>query len=192
MSARTLVVAATRAEAAHVPDGYEVLITGIGKTPAATALTRRLCAYEAGADGLDGLIVVNIGTAGALHDHHDGLYDVGVVINHDINADALRRLNYDPRERLTVGESGTVLASGDVFVTDPVIRERLAATADLVDMEGYALAYVAEEFGVPLRMIKHVSDHADDSAWSWVEMVDESARVLAQRLVEEYPLRVAD
>lgn len=171
---RHLIVSATRAEAAHLPTGLEVLITGIGKTAAATALARRLASY----DDLADLHVVNIGTAGALHDHLEGLFEVGTVLNHDINADAIRALGYDPRERLTIGPSATVLATGDVFVTDPVVRARLAGQAELVDMEGYAIAYVAAEFGVPVRLVKHVSDHADEGALAWATLVDRSAQVL--------------
>ncbi|MEQ6899661.1 nucleosidase [Nocardioides sp. YIM 152588] len=187
MRARVLVVSATEAEAAHVPDEYDVLVTGMGKTAAAAVVSRRLAALEA-ADGLAGLTVVNIGTAGALHDHHDGLFEPGAVLNHDLSADALRALGEDPRERLVLSDSSVVLATGDVFVTDPVVRARLAEQADLVDMEGYAVAYVADLFGVPAHLIKHVSDSADESAHDWVAMVDASARVLAARLVEAYPL----
>ena len=171
---RHLIVSATRAEASHLPAGLDVLITGIGKTAAATALARRLSSY----DDLAGLEVVNIGTAGSLHDHVGGLFEVGTVLNHDINADAIRALGYDPRERLAVGPSATVLATGDVFVTDPVVRARLAEQAELVDMEGYAIAYVAAEFGVPVRLVKHVSDNADEGAFEWASLVDRSARAL--------------
>ena len=170
---RALIVSATRAEAAHVPAGHDVLVTGIGKTAAATALARRLASN----DDLAGVEVGHIGTA-ALHDHVDGLFEVGTVLNHDINADAIRALGYDPRERLTVGPSATVLATGDVFVTDPVVRARLAERAELVDMEGYAVAYVAAEFGVPVRLVKHVSDNADEGAFEWAALVDRSARAL--------------
>ena len=172
---RPLIVAATAAEAAYVPAGLEVLVTGLGKTAAATALARHLASYD-----LADLVVVNLGTAGALHDDLDGLFEVGTVINHDISADAIRALGYDPRERLTVGPGETVLASGDVFVTDPVVRTRLAEQAQLVDMEGYAVAYVAQEFGVPCRLVKHVSDKADEGAMDWVSLVDRSARALGE------------
>ncbi|WP_435768721.1 nucleosidase [Nocardioides sp. SYSU DS0651] len=173
---RHLIVAATAAEAAHVPDHLEVLVTGIGKTAAATALARRLASY----DGLEGLVVVNLGTAGALRTGVEGLHEVGTVLNHDISATALRALGYDPRDELTVGGGPTVLASGDVFVTDPAVRARLAERAALVDMEGYAVAYVAAEFGVPCRLVKHVSDNADEGALQWVDLVDRSARVLGE------------
>src|SRR3712207_8189119 len=45
----------------------------------------------------------------------------------------------------------------------------LAQRAHLVDMEGYAVAYAASELGVPVRLVKHVSDNADDSALAWVD-----------------------
>ena len=168
-----LVVAATRAEVAHVPAGVEVLVTGLGKTAAAVATARAL----AGRD-LDDLTVVNLGTAGALREGLAGLHEVGVVVNYDMNAEAVRALGYDPRERLIVGTSDVVLASGDVFVTDPVVRDRLAREAQLVDMEGYGVAYACQAFAVPVRLVKHVSDNADEGALDWPALVDRSAREL--------------
>ena len=177
-----LVVAATRAEAAHVPSGVEVVVTGLGKTAAAVATTRAL----AGRDLAD-LTVVNLGTAGALRDGLEGLHEVGTVLNHDMNADAIRALGYDPREVLEVGGSEVVLASGDVFVTDPVVRAALAARAHLVDMEGYAVAFACAAFGVPVRLVKHVSDNADASALDWPALVDRSARVLGEWVADAFP-----
>lgn len=176
---RPLIVAATATEAAHLPPGLDLLVTGIGKTAAAAALARHLATRRDLAD----LEIVNLGTAGALRElppGSDGLFEIGTVLNHDINADAIRALGYDARERLVIGDSPTVLATGDVFVNDPTVRDRLAAQASLVDMEGYAVAYVAQDFGVPLRMVKHVSDNADEGAMEWVALVDRSARVLAE------------
>ncbi|HEY9565272.1 MAG TPA: nucleosidase [Nocardioides sp.] len=169
-----LIVAAAKTETAYVPDGFEVVLTGIGKTAAAVTTARAL----AGRDDLADLTVVNLGTAGALRDGIEGLFEIGEVINHDLNAEAIRALGYDPRERLQVGNGETVLASGDLFVNDPADRARLAQHAHLVDMEGYAVAWAALSFGVPIRMVKHVSDNADESAMSWPEKVDASARVL--------------
>ena len=175
---RLLVVAATRAEAAYVPASLPVLVTGVGKTAAAAAVARALASY----DDLAGLQLVNVGTAGALHDHHEGLHEPGVVLNHDIDADAIRALGYDPKERLRCGPGEMVLATGDVFVTDPVVRARLAVQADLVDMEGYAVVYAAQQFGVPVRLVKHVSDRADEAAMAWPALVDTSARALGEWL----------
>lgn len=169
-----LVVAATHAEAAHVPRHLPVVVTGLGKTAAAVATTRAL----AGADPARTL-VVNIGTAGALRDGLLGLHLPGVVLNHDMNAEAIRALGYDPEERLLLaGGDDTVLASGDVFVTDPETRKTLAERAHLVDMEGYAVAYACQRMGVEVRLVKHVSDNADESALDWPDVVAASAAAL--------------
>lgn len=172
---RVLVVAATAREAAHVPESLPLVVTGLGKTAAATATARALA--EAGPTDLT---VVNVGTAGALRDGITGLHEVGTVLNHDMNAEVIRALGYDPMERIVVGPGETVLASGDVFVADPVVREALARRAHLVDMEGYAVAWTCRSFGVPVRLVKHVSDSADEGAMAWPEVVDASARVLGE------------
>lgn len=177
MTGRLLVVSATRAEAAHVPDGLQVVVTGLGKTAAAVATTQALLESDR-----DGVTVVNIGTAGALREGVAGLHEVGTVVNHDMNGDAIRALGYDPQDELVVGTSDVVLASGDVFVTDPVVRERLATRAHLVDMEGYAVAFACARLGVPVRLVKHVSDNADESALDWPALVDRSAQALGRWL----------
>lgn len=182
MSTRVLVVSATHAEAAHVPQHLPVVVTGLGKTAAAVGVTEALVGVD-----LSGLVVVNVGTAGALRDGLAGLHEVGTVLNHDINGDAIRALGYDPEDVLEVGASEVVLASGDLFVTDPAVRARLAERAHLVDMEGYAVAYACGRFAVPVRLVKHVSDNADASALDWPALVDRSARELGAWLAEQYP-----
>lgn len=172
-------MAATAAEAAYAPSGLPLVVTGLGKTAAAVGTARALASYA----DLDGLTVVNIGTAGALREGVTGLHEPGEVINHDINADAIRALGYDPEERLALPSGGdAVLATGDVFVTDPLVRARLAEVASLVDMEGYAVAYACRQYGVPVRLVKHVSDNADEGALDWPAVVDASARVLGEWL----------
>jgi adenosylhomocysteine nucleosidase len=178
---RYLVVCAVRAEAAHVPEGLPVLVTGLGKTAAATATAHALATMDT-----DGLSVVNIGTAGALRPDLSGLFLPSTVVNHDLSADVIRAFGHDPQERLALPDGdGTVLATGDVFVTEPAVRERLARTAHLVDMEGYAVAYACRRRGVPVRLVKHVSDAADERAMDWPTLVDTSAAELGRWLREE-------
>ncbi|MFT3714497.1 MAG: nucleosidase [Gordonia sp. (in: high G+C Gram-positive bacteria)] len=175
-----LVVSATEAEAAHVPEGTDLLVSGIGKVRAATALSRCLAAAPGRYRR-----VINIGTAGALHPHHAGLFVPSRVMEHDISAAELTALGYPIRDSWDVpGGDGSVLATGDTFVNDTVTRERLARRADLVDMEGAALAHVSSEFGVPFRLVKVVSDHADDSAMDWPAAIDAAARRLGAWLTE--------
>ena len=181
MRQRILVVSATEAEAAHVPPGTDVVVTGIGKVAAATATTDALLSRRDGSE----LVVFNIGTVGALHDGLGGLFLPSTVINHDMNGDVIRALGYDPRDVLHVERGdGTVLASGDAFISDPETRRRLGERAQLVDMEGYAVAYACQRLGVPVRLVKHVSDGADESALDWPSVIDASARVLGKWIAE--------
>lgn len=167
-----LVVSATKAEAAHVPSGLKVVITGIGKVASASAVSRVLAADKTIRQ------VVNIGSCGALREGHTGIYEVGTVLNHDLSSAAIRALGYDVEDALEVGESDIVCATGDVFVTDTVVRAELAQRAHLVDMEAFAVAWASREAGVPASIVKHVSDNADETALDWAKVVDRSARDL--------------
>ncbi|MFD4183311.1 nucleosidase [Rhodococcus sp. NPDC058514] len=176
-----LVVSATEGEAAYVPDGIEVVVTGIGKVAAAVAVTEVLARYGP----RERPLVVNIGTAGALHEHHAGLFAPSAVLNHDISAAVLRSLGHPVADRIALEDGdGSVLATGDVFVSDPAVRDALATRADLVDMEGFAVAAACARMGAPCRIVKHVSDRADESAMDWPAQVDASARILADWLTE--------
>lgn len=170
-----LVVAALRAEAAYLPEGLPLIVTGVGKTNAAIEVTRALVTYDDTAE----LTVLNIGTAGALRQGLTGLHLPSTVLNHDLNADAIRAIGLNPEERLELGTGdGSVLASGDVFVHEASVRDHLATRADLVDMEAYGVALACQRFGVRLELVKHVSDNADENSFDWPTVIDASARVL--------------
>jgi adenosylhomocysteine nucleosidase len=175
-----LVVSAVAGEARYVPAGIPVVVTGVGKTAAAVAVSRALAERDR-----SDLVVLNVGTTGALHDGLSGLYLPSTVINHDLNGDAIRAIGLDPQEELKVdGGDGTVLASGDVFVSDPELRAKLAERAQLVDMEAYGVVFACREYGVPVRVVKHVSDSADEAALDWPALVDSSARALGEWVSE--------
>ena len=192
-----LFVVAARAEATAFDHALPVLVTGIGKIRSAAALAACLAAYEA-AGGLPSA-VVNIGTAGALRGHMLGVHRVETVLLHDFSHAAVRKitgmdeyppLHVGPRDdevaearpdtAITTPGTGVVLATGDTFVADTAMRDALAEYADLVDMEGYAIAQVAHDFGVPVELIKHVSDAADETSGDvWAARAAELAEEIA-------------
>ncbi|MFI6445122.1 nucleosidase [Kitasatospora sp. NPDC050543] len=173
---RPLLVVAVKEEAVYLGDGLPVLLTGIGKINAASAVATVLARAERPSE------IVNLGTAGALRPGWAGTHQVAEVLQHDIDTPGLYALTGRTYGApISVSDvAGPVLATGDLFVSDPEARERLALTADLVDMEGYAVATVAQRAGVPVRLVKHVSDEAGAGAdRTWRASVDDCARHLA-------------
>ena len=193
--AHPLVVVALEQEARHFVTDFPVLVTGVGKVRAALAVAHAL------GGGVRPRELVNVGTAGGLHPGMEGTHEIAMVFQHDFDDPALHAVTgrHDgPPLTLSAtravlpapthappstpgGASAPVLASGDRFVAGGPLRDRLASIADLVDMEGYAVAAAGTALGVPTRLVKYVSDPADESAGTtWVESVDACARVLAE------------
>jgi len=147
-------------------DGLLLLISGMGFLKGAVSLSRTLHMHETGENRVTRAI--NYGIAGSL----TGRFSLGEVVSVD------RVVKYNPAEftktrfnkffasafpeiRLNEQAEGeVVLATSD----HPILTEddaRLAARyAHLVDMEGYGYAFVAGHFGIPIQLIKGVSDFA--------------------------------
>jgi adenosylhomocysteine nucleosidase len=171
---RPLLVVALEEEAAHLHvSELPVLVTGIGKVNAAIAVATILGEFSPKR-------IVNLGTAGALHDGMSGTYVVRQALQHDFDDGVLYSLaGLHFSEPVDVADEGLVLATGDTFISDPAARERLSAVADLVDMEGYAIARAAQVAQVPVTIVKQVSDSADSAAGkSWRTTLDECAEQL--------------
>lgn len=182
-----LFVSALPEESAALAGRARVLHTGAGKVQTAVALAHHLATTTEPVD-----LAVNAGTAGSL-----GRYDVGdvaevaVVSQHDFDVEAIsalagRPLPGGPLELPGPAGATARLATGDRFINDPTQRDRLAESADLVDMEGYAVAAVCERFGVAVWIAKCVSDAADHEAeLTWGETLamasDRLGRWAAQR-----------
>lgn len=174
-----LVVVALPQEAAHL-DGADVLLTGIGKVSAAVAVSAAIAERRPSS-------VLNVGSAGALHDHMEGIHRIGRVVEHDVDHAALGALIGEDLsgEIVLDADEPTVLATGDAFVADMAVREVLAQRAHLVDMEGYAVARACAHAGVPCEMVKVVSDTASEgAARSWQEQMDLTARAIASVVAE--------
>jgi adenosylhomocysteine nucleosidase len=174
---RPLLVMAVKEEARFYDGDLPLLLTGMGKVNAAVALVSVL-ARRPRPSG-----IINLGTAGALRPGWRGTHVVGTVIQHDLDRDALGLLTGEcwGQPFVLADRDGPTLATGDVFISDPIVRKRLAERAALVDMEAYALVAAAKRAGVPIRVVKHVSDSASvAAARSWRATMAGSARALAE------------
>lgn len=171
---------------AFEPDipGFDRLLTGVGKLKATYALTRAL-----GAHHYDEIVV--IGTGGAIDPELDaGVYDIVATVQHDVkDLDGVigQHVQMPARVELAV-DDGIVIATGDHFVDDAeAVTVIHALGARMVDMESYAYAWVAEQFGVPLRILKAVSDRAQDGATEqWDEAAKKCSIALRARIRELY------
>jgi adenosylhomocysteine nucleosidase len=83
------------------------------------------------------------------------------------------------------------IVTGDAFVANPMRREdiRRELNASAVEMEGAAVAQVCARFGVPLIILRSITDHADggapDSYKQFVGVASRNAAELAIATVHE-------
>jgi adenosylhomocysteine nucleosidase len=168
--------------------GHDVVavLSGIGKVAAATTATLLLDHYAAArvlflgvAGGLGAAVRVgDVVVAEALLQHD---MDASPLFpRHEVPLTGLARFPPDTAFSDTVAEgaraalAGTsasvhrgLVVSGDRFVATAAegaaLRERLP-DALAVEMEGAAVAQVCHAFGVPLAVVRSISDRADDTA----------------------------
>jgi adenosylhomocysteine nucleosidase len=180
---RPLLVVALHEEGVHLQrHGIPLLVCGPGKVNAALGVSRVLA-------GVRPSEVINLGTAGSLRDGLHGTHVIGRVTQHDFDEKAIFALTgRDFGGPLGLGD-GPTLTTGDSFVADSAVRASLAEHADLVDMEGYAIASAAAAVGVPVRLVKHVSDEGDElAARSWSESIEACAQLLGDWLAADQGL----
>jgi len=188
-----LLVAALNSELQAFPaelPGFDRLVTGPGKLMAAFGLTRALDAKSATGQQYDEIIVV--GTAGTVDDGvESGIYDVGTAIQHDVqDLDGVLGRHVSLPHRVETGRDGVTIATGDIFVDDADAVARIRSLGGvLVDMETFAFVWVAQQFGVPIRVLRVVSDRAQDGATQiWDDVVAACSAQLWSRLRREYEL----
>ncbi|BDZ39427.1 nucleosidase [Microbacterium suwonense] len=186
-----LLVAALDSELQAFPaelPGFDRLVTGPGKLMAAVGLARALDAR--GADLYDEIVVV--GTAGAVSDEvESGIYEVGAAIQHDVqDLDGVIGRHVSLPARVETDRDGVTIATGDIFVDDADAVARIRALGGvLVDMETFAFVWVAQQFGVPIRVLRVVSDRAQDGATQvWDDVVAACSAQLWDHLQREYAI----
>jgi len=81
------------------------------------------------------------------------------------------------------------IATGDWFVADQKVRDAIAArsAADLVEMEGAAIAYAARTHEIPWLVIRSVSDagdgNADLSFWEYLALASKNAAEIVRAIL---------
>ena len=181
---RPLLVVALEDEATHLhPLGLPILVTGVGKVNAAVAVSVTISDQRPGS-------LINLGTAGALRPGLSGSHVIAKVTQHDLDDAALFSLTgLHFGEHFDTAPEGLTLTTGDAFIADPAARDRLAQHADLVDMEGYAIVKAATAAGIPITLVKQVSDEAgDEAAASWSDTVDACSAKLGAWVRANIPL----
>jgi adenosylhomocysteine nucleosidase len=151
-----------------LPAGVKIIYSGLGKINAALASIKAI-------DQLSPRTIINFGTAGKVNPQLEGLLDIGKVIQRDMMAEPLAPRGKTPfcerpYEYLSSGKH--VCGSGDSFVTttDPWL---LSQGVDVVDMELFAIAYVANHYQIPWHSYKYITDDANESsAHDWQQKVN--------------------
>lgn len=180
-----LFVYAAAAEAGSLADDPRTLALGVGKTAAATALTRRL------ATTTQPPAVVAFGVAGAYGDHlavgqlcvvgSERFGDEGVATPNGfitlgglgLGSDAPLSADRDWIERIVAALDGPPVCTGATVSTCSGTDASAAAVAartgaDVETMEGAAIAHVCAAFGIPwvgLRAISNRTGDRDRAGW---------------------------
>ncbi len=138
-----------------------IAITGIGNLAACQAVTEYACLADA---------IVNFGVAGALR---PGLaigtthmiaatgkhFSIPAFCNSHAHQFAAQT---QPVIQLT--QEGLHLISSDYPINHADLQQILGRNHDLVDMEGYGVAFAAQQAGLPCQIWKTVSDFASPSS----------------------------
>ena len=110
--------------------------------------------------------LINIGLAGSLKPIATGnAYFISSVTQHDAfipfddyQVDMYQSIKCQvPNKAINTA----ILTTGDQFITD---YSQVDNNADMVDMEGFAVAYVANRNNIPITLIKGISDEANNSS----------------------------
>lgn len=170
----TLFSFALESEAADVFEGQNVVFTGIGKVNAAYELTKVIHQQKPA-------LIVNLGTAGSNYFAKGEVICCTKFVQRDMDVRGLGFQLYETplsgvpplleygleMEGLKLGICGT----GDSFEMG-----HSETIYNVVDMEAYALALIAQKENIPFLCLKYISDGADDNAAEdWTEQVHKAA-----------------
>ncbi|AIZ33355.1 nucleosidase [Pseudomonas parafulva] len=179
--ADTLFVFALEAEAADAFSHVDAVFTGIGKVNAAIALTKALQTRKP-------KLIVNLGSAGSPRYGKGELVCCTRFVQRDMDVTPLGFARYQtPLTNVPVileqGLSLPGIPLGTCGTGDSFETNHGDAPYDVVDMEGYVLALIAREEGIPFLCLKYISDDAgSEAADDWSVQVHLAAQAFGKVL----------
>jgi len=140
-----------------------VLITGVGKINATMVLVDHIIKEKPKQ-------IINYGTAAKCSRRVEvgKIYEIKKFIQRDMNATQLGFETYQTPFGKGAIDTGLVLPSNLVCGTGDNFWEgdsQFTAEYDVADMEAYALASVCEEYNIPFRCFKYISDEGNADQW---------------------------
>lgn len=150
-----IVLIAIKEEAPDLGYMMNVFYTGVGKVNAAITAGEIIAKYQPKR-------IINFGTAGGIT-VGSGLHECTQFVQRDMNCQGL---GCDPGQtpfesQIIIGaKPGLICSTGDDFVMNP----HLTISADVVDMEAYAIAKACQRYRIEFVCFKYVSDQANATA----------------------------
>lgn len=134
-------------------EDFDLAIVGIG--PVRSAVSAGFLA------SLDYDLWINLGVAGALSNQHS--FEEVVEIAQCFSRDEIHPFDRSCDDLKLQHRGASLITVGEALHDDKE-KLRLGEKADLVDMEGYAIALAAKNYSTKLKMIKVVSDDASSAS----------------------------
>lgn len=173
-----LFVFALETESMQLFPENQTIHTGIGKVNATYALTKRIMQDKPS-------IIVNLGSAGSSTFPKGSVVCCTKFIQRDMDASAIGVEKYitpfssNNSSILEYGLAVSFLPNGICGSGDSFVINHNSTDYNIIDMEAYALAQIAQYENIPFLCLKYISDGANDQAGSdWNNEVNEAAKAL--------------
>jgi adenosylhomocysteine nucleosidase len=156
-----------------------IVYSGVGKVNATIATLKAIQEFNPKQ-------IINFGTVGKINSELHGLLRINKVIQRDMQTEPLAprgRTPFCTKPAEYFSEGGIhTCGTGDNFVTsqdDWLIQQNV----DVVDMELFAIAAVANEYHIPWISFKYITDDANkDSGNDWQEKINAGETLFLEQL----------
>ena len=154
----TLIVLAVKEESGNLFEnaGILPLYSGIGQVKAGTALMHSLIQKKPS-------VIMNLGTAGSFHRPVGEIVECSAFVQRHV--DSHGRSGPQSKKLFSSGQLSDwpLVTCGTADFIQFQKAESSTDLFDVMDMEAYALAYVAQSFQIPFYSIKCISDNSNDN-----------------------------